>query len=125
MWHLQLPLLTKSESNTREHWAPKARRTRTNRLTCRLALSAILPKSLPTSGIIITVRLVRISSGTLDDDNLRSSLKACRDGIADALGFDDGDPIFAWFYDQKKCKRGEHGVSITVAMDLLSNVHPG
>lgn len=38
----------------------------------------------------------------LDDDNLRSALKAVRDGIAEKLGIDDRDPRVEWRYGQRK-----------------------
>lgn len=35
----------------------------------------------------------------LDDDNLRAGMKAVRDGVADALGVDDGSDRVRWEYD--------------------------
>ena len=57
-----------------------------------------------------------MSAGHLDGhENLNMSQKHVVDGIADALGFaDDSDPRLDWHYDQDKCKRGYHGVRVTI-----------
>ena len=61
--------------------------------------------------------IVRVSSGRLDDDNLVGACKGIRDGIAEALGFDDrlftiggvaGVESFPLFYTQ--AKPGQRGV---------------
>lgn len=103
---VMLPLKTVSESNVREHWAAKANRTKRARKTAFL-LTPIAP--LP-----CVVILTRYSVGTLDDDNLRGALKACRDGIADRLQVADNDPRVEWRYAQKPCKRGECGVQVRI-----------
>lgn len=87
-----LPVTTVSEANGRDHWSKKAKRTRRNRTCARL----LCPKAeLPT-----VIKLTRLSSGRLDDDNLRGALKAVRDGIADAFGVPDNDPRLRFEYDQ-------------------------
>ena len=49
------------------------------------------------------IRMIRISPGKLDDDNLRGAFKAIRDGIAKFFGVDDGDVNrWQWEYDQEK-----------------------
>lgn len=92
--------------NVRTHWATRAKRTRTAR---RTAAALCPPASLPCA-----VTLTRYSAGTLDDDNLRSALKAVRDGIADRLGVDDNDARVEWKYEQAACKRGTYGVSVEI-----------
>lgn len=103
-----LPIKTVSEMNHRCHWRERAERTKSHRTAARLMVTA---HPLP-----CIVTLTRLSPGTLDDDNLRSALKACRDGVADRLGVDDaaGSGI-AWRYEQEKCKRGHYGVRVEVA----------
>lgn len=50
----------------------------------------------------VDVRLTRVGSKELDDDNLRMSLKAVRDVVAEWLGLpDDKGPEVRWMYDQK------------------------
>lgn len=96
---IEIPLKTISEANARDHWSKKAKRVRHHRstahlLTKRVARATALP-------VVVTLTRVSPSSG-LDDDNLRSALKAVRDGIADAYGVDDRDPGIAWRYAQRR-----------------------
>ena len=51
------------------------------------------------------VTMTRVSPRGLDDDNLRSALKATRDGIADKLGVDDRSPLVEWRYAQRQAKQ--------------------
>ena len=63
----------------------------------------------------VLVTFVRVSPGLLDDDNVAFALKATRDGVAEALGIDDGDrDRIRFLYDQRKGKRGEHAVEVLV-----------
>lgn len=87
-----LPVQTVSEANGRDHWSVKAKRTRKHRTAARLLT--------PKADLPAAVRLTRLSSGRLDDDNLRGALKAVRDGIADAFGVADNDPRLTWEYAQ-------------------------
>ena len=41
--------------------------------------------------LVEKIIITRVSSGTLDDDNLGGALKPIRDGIADALAVNDAD----------------------------------
>lgn len=107
-----LPIQTVSESNSRDHWSKKAARVRRHRAAAR-ALCPVVP--LPCA-----VRLTRLSSRELDDDNLRGALKAVRDGVADALGVDDRDSRVTWLYAQEKHK-GLRGV---VRLDLSTDGEP-
>ena len=73
-----VPVRTVSEANGRDHWRVKAKRTKQHR---RWAAALCPRHALP-----CVVTMTRLSAGELDDDNLRSALKAVRDGIADAPG---------------------------------------
>jgi hypothetical protein len=88
---------TVSEANRREHWAPRAKRTKAHREAAMLVTRSRLLCPLP-----IVVTLTRIAPRALDDDNLRGALKATRDGVADAFGVDDRDPRVVWQYGQRK-----------------------
>lgn len=103
---VMLPLKTVSESNMREHWAAKANRTKRARKVAFLMV--------PSMPLPVIVTLTRYSRGSLDDDNLRGALKACRDGIADRLGVPDNHPGIEWRYAQAKAKTGEHGVQVRI-----------
>lgn len=96
MIEVELPLRVESESNGREHWAVKAKRTRLQRHTaCALVPFHPLP---------CVVTLIRIAPRALDDDNLAGGFKAIRDGIADRLGVNDRDPRVQWRYAQRTGK---------------------
>jgi len=62
----------------------------------------------------ISVRLTRVGPRRLDSDNLAAALKHVRDGVADALGVDDGDPRLEWIYDQQRCRPGEYAVLVDI-----------
>jgi hypothetical protein len=66
----------------------------------------------------VTIELTRVAPRQLDDDNLRGALKACRDGITDALGLrDDSDPRLVWSYSQARGKPREYAVRVTVSSE--------
>jgi hypothetical protein len=102
-----LPIKTVSEMNGRDHWTVRSRRAKAAR---RCAFHMVSKHPLP-----CIVTLTRLSPGTLDDDNLRSALKATRDGIAEKLGADDrpGSGI-EWRYGQEICRRGDYGVRVEI-----------
>ena len=97
-WHAWLHV--PSVANRREHWAAKARRAREHRATAK-AMTADAMNRQSVSGKRIVVTITRMGR-TLDSDNLASACKAIRDGIADALGIDDGDARIEWRYAQGK-----------------------
>jgi hypothetical protein len=103
------PLRTVSESNSREHWAPKAKRVKAHRLAAFAHVTRSLLCPLP-----IVVTLVRIAPRALDDDNLRGALKATRDGVADAFGVNDRDPMVQWVYAQRRGEPKAFAVEIGV-----------
>ena len=105
-----IPIKTVNEANgSHGHWRVKANRRKAQRKISASYASVRKPLPLPCA-----VTLIRLSAGTLDDDNLRVSLKSIRDGIADAYGLADNDPWFDWRYGQEKAKRGVYGVRIRI-----------
>jgi hypothetical protein len=96
-----VPVRTVSEANQRDTWFMKAGRAQGQRGAVALSLRAKAGK--PPLGPLHVV-LTRLAPGTLDDDNLASSLKACRDGCADWLGIDDRDPRVSWQVLQERSK---------------------
>jgi hypothetical protein len=56
----------------------------------------------------------RLTGRALDGDNLQRALKAVRDGVADALGIDDGDSRIEWQYGQRRGGKGEYAVEVTI-----------
>ncbi len=110
-------MYTTAEGNARGHHMVVYKRGKAQKamatLQCRAAFGIPAPE--PPLG----VKLTRIGVKLLDEgDNLTSSLKATRDGVAKYLGQDDGPeiPIF-WDYGQeisgpKKLKAQRYAVRI-------------
>lgn len=109
--HIDLPIMTVSESNTRGHWSKRANRAKQQRGLVKLMLGRYLVKP---SERPLHVVLTRIAPRMLDDDNLRGALKATRDGIADWLGIDDGSDAVLWGYAQVKGAPRTYGVRVEV-----------
>ena len=107
-----LPIRTWSEANARVHWGKRARRARKQRDAARM-LVRMAGADVEGLGTIM-VTLTRIAPRDLDSDNLSSALKAVRDGIADALGLDDGDPRLDWHYAQHAGTPGEYSVLVEI-----------
>lgn len=106
---ISYPLKTVSESNRREHWAPRAKRVKAHRLAAFAHVTRSLLCPLP-----IVVTLTRVAPRELDDDNLRGCLKATRDGVADAFGVTDRDPRVTWVYGQRRGPPRAYAVEIDV-----------
>ncbi len=104
-----------SESNSRDHWAKKAKRVKGQRavttMFCRSKFG-YRPPSLP-----VGVKLTRIAPRELDDDNLWGSLKAVRDGVADWLRVQDNNPQVMWLYDQTQ---GIYARYYAVRLEIMS-----
>lgn len=109
-----LPIRAVNTSNAREHWAARAKRAKAHRSGARLLLRRFGWEefgALP--GIIVT--LTRVAPRALDDDGNVTSLKAVRDGVADALGLpNDRDPRVTWGYAQRRGKVREYAVEIDI-----------
>jgi len=107
-----LPVRTRSEANLRGHWGKRARRAKKQREAARLLIRAARI-AIPKSGSV-AITLTRIAPRALDTDNLASGLKAVRDGVADALGVDDGSARIEWRYAQERGKPGEYAVKVQI-----------
>ena len=97
-----------SVANVRMHWAVKAKLAKAHRGSARAAMQSAAPTAPKPP---LTVILTRLGPRTLDSDNLCSSLKAVRDGVADWLGVDDGSETLDWQYRQRK---GGYSVEVEV-----------
>lgn len=114
---IYLPIRTKSESNLREHWAKRGRRVKKQRANTRMLVASAIMKAGPAwmrNPGKLDIHLVRIAPRRLDDGNLGISFKAIQDGIADAIGIDDGDRRLHWHYDQRKGKPKEYAVEVEI-----------
>lgn len=112
-----LPIVVVSEANVHEHWAKKAKRVRNQRTAAWAEVSQVKRSILVQAKKGCTITLTRIGGRRMDSDNLARSMKAIRDGIADALKIDDGDMALDWQYSQEpKPKNGEKGVRIRIQL---------
>lgn len=109
---LTLPIRTVSETNQREYWAARHRRRKRQRADAYLIVG--LMARVESLRVPCVVTLTRIAPRGLDGDNLQGALKAIRDGVADGLGVDDGDPRITWLYDQRRGGAKSYGVEITI-----------
>jgi hypothetical protein len=100
-----LPMHLPSVANLREHWAKRAKRAKAHRQAGMAVPRVPLP---------CTVRLIRVAPRKLDDDNLVSCFKNCRDGIADRLGVKDNDPRVRWEYGQDTGRGKPYAVRIEI-----------
>lgn len=100
-----LPIVTVSESNQRD-WRSRSGRTK----KAKKAVSVGLGKTLGYlahiadhyhSGQPIRVKLTRLATRKIDAANLGGALKATEDGVAIAIGADDGDPRWIAEFDQE------------------------
>jgi hypothetical protein len=117
MISLLLAIRTESEANLRENWHVKAKRVRTQRQITRVMVEQHWKNwewqsDLPNTTHVII--LTRIAPRPLDTDNLARSFKAIRDGIADALGIDDGSKRLTWNYAQEKGPPKRYAVRIEI-----------
>lgn len=104
--------------NAREHWAAKMRRTKQQRTAAHLALIEQVGRERLRSiarCAVISITLARIGGRPMDDDNLAAALKPIRDGVADALGLDDGDYRLRWRYEQHP---GGRSVTVKIVIDV-------
>ncbi len=98
-----IPIRTVSPANLRVHWCMRARRAKDHRSAAGLVMRSKLTRE-PIGDGPICVTLTRCAPRSLDSDNLATSCKGVRDGIADGLGIDDGDERITWVYKQQKAK---------------------
>ena len=62
----------------------------------------------------VTITITRVAPRKLDSDNLARSMKAVRDGIADAFRLDDGDDRLDWRYAQRTGRAKEYSVDVEI-----------
>lgn len=116
---LPLRLRSPNGGNPGNRWAAiaQSREKKEHRQVAHMALAAALARRglRGTDFVPAVVTITRVSFGRLDSDNLAFSAKALRDGVADALGIDDGDVARVRFrYLQRKGPRGQHAVQVLV-----------
>ena len=111
---VELPLYLRGSQNAREHWAQRYPRVRNERQTAALLVrAALFGATLPECPVVTITRYGSVK--IRDGDNLQGACKSCRDGIADALGMDDGDERITWRYEQGRSRRGQERVEVTIS----------
>ena len=107
---IEIPIRTYNTANCRWHWAKKAKYAKQHRQEAFIAARSAGVRAAPSGAFV--VRLVRIGKRRMDTDGLAISFKGIRDGIASAMGIDDGDPRIDWQYSQEIGKA--YSVKITI-----------
>lgn len=111
---LVLPILVVSEPNLRGSRRSKIARTKAQRMAAWAAVHNLVSRT--DRGNVTSVTLMRYGVRLLDDDNLAGAFKAVRDGIADALGVNDGK--IPWHYDQQTSLL--RGIKISLHLPSMS-----
>lgn len=101
MIRYEIPVRAVSEANLRECWQARRRRAKAQREVAYYHTVNEMACAHNRPRLPMAITLTRIGKRRLDSDNLARSLKAVRDGIADALGVDDGDERIEWRYAQR------------------------
>ena len=122
MISLLLAIRTESEANLHEHRMKKAARVKLQRSIIKNRIGQVRKDfSLWDLSRSYIVTLTRIAPRPLDDDNLARSLKAIRDGVADALGTDDSTKSkLKWRYAQEKGPPKQYAVRIQIEIEAQS-----
>lgn len=127
---IHVPVRTVSEANWTGPLKAKMKRKREQRTVFAMLVrpqaafmrfndasqSATPGLALPVVGFRCTVKLTRHAKGRtlLDDDNLRTAMKHCRDGVADGLGKDDSAKSgITWEYHQLHGQKN-YGVTVEI-----------
>lgn len=104
-------------SNSRIEALARAGEDRKQRKTAFVLTLAAIHKSGYTRADLIPARvtLVRVGAGHLDPhDGLPSAMKRVVDGIADALGVNDGGRFVRWRYGQRKAPPKTYAVEVRI-----------
>lgn len=108
-------LVTKTPNGSHGHWTTRHGRTKRERQLAKTALlyhTKLRGLGGPPGSYRVT--LTRCAPRMLDDDNLATSFKSVRDGVADWFGTDDRNPQLAWCVTQEKAKKHESGTRIRI-----------
>lgn len=109
---IELPWPPKELSpNARVHWGKRSKLAKTYRETCRL-LCKQTGVTAPAGRALLVLEFVPPDRRRRDDDNMVSSFKAGRDGLADALGIDDSQFIMRFSVSDTPVKGGTVRVQI-------------
>jgi len=98
----EIPIKIETANNRPVNFWVAAERQKEHRyFALPLTLSAVHgAKFYPSKDEVLQVTIMRVSPGVLDSDNLGTSFKGIRDGIADGLWRKNDTDNFIWKYDQ-------------------------
>lgn len=108
----------------------KIARTRAQRDRAYWETLAAVRNALRTAGALrldafiysgFTITLTRIAPRSLDFDNLVGSFKQTVDGIAKAMGIDDGSPRLIWQYAQRRDPERANRYAVEVRLEERSS----
>jgi hypothetical protein len=108
MIEVTLSLRLINEANDHSHWRGRQKRAKMQHSTVTMVLlgrctfQCIGYSTHIAQGNACVVTLTRIAPRRLDSDGVVASCKFVRDGVAEALGIDDGDARIEWRYEQRK-----------------------
>lgn len=75
--------------NSRQHWAQKARATKTYRHACWALTKQANIRTIPAGRVSVLLEFVPPDRRHRDRDNMLAAMKSGLDGLADALGIND------------------------------------
>lgn len=112
--------------NARVHWSKRAKQTKIERKAAAyLAMMAgWASEALPEGRLHLWIDFYPPDRRKRDDDGLMASMKAARDGIADAMGIDDSRFVsHPWIKDEVR-KGGEVRIRVTGSAEALEAIFP-
>lgn len=123
MISVDIPVRLVNGLNSREHWAARARRAKTQRSAAKLAMRSrcdwtdecAMRRHIADGGRL-SVTIVRRGGRRMDSDGLIASAKHVRDGVADWIGIDDGDERVTWRVEQGSAPRGRHWADVCIEL---------
>lgn len=111
-----VPIETVSEANQRGWWKLKEKRRKAQIEAGFLHIVQHISPAMRKR--ILTVQLHRIGPRKLDKDNLAGALKYVQDGVASAIGIDDGnDDVYQW--PTQETAPWLYGVRVRLTFDTL------
>lgn len=121
-FQVELPVRTRNSLNMRGHtrWAAirESKERKEQRAIARVAVGAYVTKAGGPSALlpcVVTLTRIAPSSGLDPFDGLPASLKACVDGVADALGLkNDRSELVEWVARQRRGKPRAYAVVVNV-----------
>ena len=110
-------------ANARMHWAKRAKLAKQHRMIGRAMTMGHADAWRAGHAVSLVITLTRLGQRNMDSDGLAISCKSLRDGIADALGIDDGDSRLLWVYAQERAPKGmRYGVRVDIRAREVSDV---